>query len=129
MRKLFLAFALTLSLAGCAQFNTAWDAVTSAQVTTTQVVVLGNTFDALEATATNYLNLPKCSGTNGPVCAEPAAVAKIIPAIRSGRVARDNLEQFAADHPDKLGSSGLYDALKTTVATIQGIFAQYSIGG
>lgn len=129
MRKLMLAAALTLCLAGCAQFQNAWDTLTSAKVTAAMVSVAGNTFDALEATATNYLRLPKCTGSNGPACRDPKATAAIIPAIRSGRVARNNLEQFFADHPGELGPQGLYDALQSSISTLQGAFAQYHVTG
>ena len=129
MKKLFLAFVLIGALTGCAQLQNDWAALTGAQVTVTTVSVAGNTFDALEATATNYLRLPKCTGANGPICRDPKATAVIIPAVRSGRVARNNLEQFFKDHPGQLGPSGLYAALQAAISTLKDIFAQYNIKG
>ncbi len=124
--KKFLGLILALNLTACANIQNAWQAATSATVSPTVVVVSANTFDALEVTATNYLRLPKCNSTS-VVCRNPTATAKIIPAIRSGRVARNNLEQFMKDHPGQLGSQGSYDALKASIATLQDIFSQYNI--
>jgi len=129
MKRIILAAALAFSLTACTQVQNVWDTVTSASVTPTTVIVAANTFDALEATATNYLRLPKCTGSNGPVCRDKAATAQIIPAVRAGRVARTNLEQFFKDHPGQLGPKGLYDALTAAISTLQSVFAQYQITG
>lgn len=132
MRKIALivaALMLAIPAGGCANLKNAWETLTTSQVSPTAVIVAANTFNALEATATNYLRLKRCDGTNGPVCRDPAVTAKLIPAIRSGRVARTNLEQFLRDHPGQLGPSGLYDSLLAATATIQGIYAQYQIAG
>lgn len=129
MRKLLLGLTLALGLTACAQLQNDWNTLTSAQVTITTVAVAGNTFDALEATATSYLRLPRCSGSNGPVCRDPSATKKIISAVRAGRVARNNLEQFFTDHPGQLGPQGLYDALQTSIGTLQGVIAQYNVKG
>ena len=124
MRKIAIACAIALSLGGCANLQNAWGVLTSVQVTPQAVSIAGNTFDALEATATNYLRLAKCTGSNGPICRDPAASKKIISAVRSGRVARNNLEQFFADHPGQLGPQGLYDAFNAAISTLQTILAQ-----
>jgi hypothetical protein len=136
MLKRILAIAgLAFALAGCAQMqaieqkvSTVVSAVTGATVNPQAVLVASNIFDGLEVTATNYLRLPKCNGST-PVCRDPAATKAIIPAIRSGRVARNNLQQFFRDHPGQLGPSGLYDALQSSIGTLQSIYAQYQIGG
>ncbi|MDE2105527.1 MAG: hypothetical protein KGL39_50335 [Patescibacteria group bacterium] len=127
MKKLLVAAIVALSLGACAQIQTAYDAVSGAKVSPTAVIVAGNSFDALEATATNYLRLKKCNGSNGPVCRDPKATAIIIPAVRSGRVARTNLEQFMKDHPGELGPQGLYDSLKVSIDTLRQAFSQYNI--
>jgi len=121
MRKIAIIAILTLALGGCANLKHDWDVLTSVQVTPQAVSIAGNTFDALEATATNYLRLAKCTGSNGPICRDPAASKKIITAVRSSRVARNNLEQFFADHPGQLGPQGLYDAFQSAINTLQGI--------
>ena len=129
MKKIILAAVLALSLGACASLQNTWNTLTSAQVTVTTVAVAGNTFDALEATATSYLRLPRCNNSNGPVCRNPSATAKLIPAVRSGRVARNNLEQFFADHPGQLGPQGLYDVLQASIGTLQSVITQYNIKG
>lgn len=126
MKKLLLPIVLALSLGACANFQNTWNTLTSAQVTYQTVAVAANTFDALEATATAYLRLPKCGGVS-KVCRDPAATKKIIPAVRAGRVARNNLEQFFVDHPGQLGPQGLYDALQTSISTLQSVISQYNI--
>jgi hypothetical protein len=127
MRKLLLGLTLALSLAACASLQNDWSVLTSAKVTVTTVAVAGNTFDALEATATAYLRLPRCTGSNGPICRDTRATKAIISAVRSGRVARNNLEQFFIDHPGQLGPQGLYDALQTAIGTLQSVIATYNI--
>lgn len=127
MRKIILVFALGFSLTACANLTNAWNVLTASQVTASEVAVAGNTFDGLEAIATGYLRLVRCNGANGPICRDPVATPKIIAAVRSGRVARNNLEQFFKDHPGQLGPSGLYDALQTSISTLQSVFAQYNV--
>ena len=127
MRKIAIAAMLALSLGGCAQLDRTWGTITGATVSPTAVFVARNTFDALEATATNYIVYCKvhprqqgCSKT---------AIAQLIPAVRSGRVARNNLVQFQKDHPGQLGSTGLYDSFVAATNTLQQISVQYNIAG
>jgi hypothetical protein len=134
MRKLFAitALALGLALGGCStpfgqKISGVYSAITGATVDAKSVIVASNIFDGLERTATNYLTLKKCNGST-PVCRDPGATKAIIPAIRSGRVARNNLQQFMKDHPGQLGPSGLYDALQASIGTLQSTFTQYNIG-
>lgn len=126
---------IVLALGGCAQWqavehkiSTVYSAVTGATVSGQAVIVASNLFDGLERTATNYLRLAKCNGST-PVCRDPTATKVIIPAVRSGRDARDTLQQFMKDHPGQLGPQGLYDALQASIDTLQKIYAQYQIGG
>ena len=127
LRRFLLTILLTAGVAGCANLQNAWNVITSTSVSPTVVVIAVNTFDALEATATNYLRLPRCK-TGGPIaCRDPNVTAKIVPAVRSGRAARNQLEAFIGSHPGQLGPKGLYDALIAATATLQTIFAQYNI--
>lgn len=123
MKKIIALF-LAIALSGCANLQNAISKLESVQVTPQQVSIAGNTFDALERIGEKYIRLPRCTGSNGPACRDPAATKKVISAIRSGRVARANLEQFFSDHPDQLGPAGLYDALQKAIATINGINTQ-----
>ncbi len=127
MRKLLIALAFAGALSGCAQIQKGYDAITGATVSPTAVIVAANSFNALEATATNYLRLKRCTGSNGPVCRDPRATAVIIPAVRSGRVARNNLEQFLKDHPGELGPAGLYAALQQSIDTLRTAFTQFGV--
>jgi hypothetical protein len=132
MRKIIIAAMMALAVSGCApqlqKVKNAWNVLTASSISPEAVVIAVNSFDALEATATNYLRLKRCNGDNGPICRDPAATEKLVPAIRSGRVARNDLEQFLKDHPGELGPSGLYDPLQTSINAIQNIIAQYNIG-
>lgn len=127
MRKLALIVAVALlpSIGGCAQFQKLQDAfsvVTSAQVSPTAVVVAARSFNLLEGLATDYLNLPRCNGTN-PVCRSPAITKQVIPAVRQGRAARDSLIAFQRAHPGALGSQGAYDALLASIDTLKSIIS------
>jgi hypothetical protein len=141
MRNAFagaLALALSAStLGGCApgsfgaKVEGVVSAMTGATVSPAAITILANTYDALEATAKNYVDPrlnKRCNGSNGPICRDPDATIALNKAIRSGRVARNNVKQFLRDHPGQLGAQGLYDALQASVSTLEAIFKQYSIG-
>ncbi len=130
MRKVMLASAcaLAVSLGGCAavqKLENSFAVLSSASVSPQAVVVAVNSFDAVQATATNYLRLPKCTGTNGPICRDPAISVKVIQAVKAGRTARNNLEAFMTAHPGQLGDAGLYDALQASLSTLESIVSQY----
>lgn len=127
MKKFIIIIALGLSLSACASINKTYDILTGATVSPQAVIVAANTFDAIEITATRYLRLPKCISGGTPVCRDPVITAKIVPAIRSGRIARNSLEQFLVDNPGKLGPSGLYNALISSISTLQAIYNQYGV--
>lgn len=129
MKKLLIVL-LSLSLVGCSTLERLKQTATAVgefTVSPQAVVIASNTFDALEITATNYLKLKSCRKATSVVCRDPTATALIIPAIRAGRVARNNLQQFLADHPNQLGPSGAFDALNASISTIQGVFTQYKV--
>jgi hypothetical protein len=127
MKKIILAFTLALSLGACANFQSAIGTITGATISPRAVYLAENSFDAIEVTATGYLRIchakmstPGCSST---------AIAQIIPAVRSGRVARSNINAFMKAHPDALGAAGLYDALVTATNTLQSVSTTYNIAG
>ena len=126
MKRILFVCLLAISLGACAGLTNTYNLLSGASVSPTAVYVAANAFDAVEATATNYLKLPKCNGSN-PVCRDPKATAQIIPAVRSGRVARTNLENFIAQNPGSLGPVGMYNALTSATATLQAIINTYNI--
>lgn len=127
MRRFFILIPLLLLVSGCAGLQKDWGIITGSTVSPQAVVVAGNAFNALEGTATSYLSFCKANKAL-PACAGYVAVRKkIIPAVRSGRVARNNLEAFLVANPGQLGPSGLYNALIAAVNTLQQIASQYSV--
>ena len=120
--------ACVLMVGACAKVETAWENVTSATVTTKTVYVFENAYIALEQTATNYISLPSCSKPAAPkVCSDDSVVAKIVPAVRSLRAANDNLVQIQKNHPDQLGTSGVYDVAKASYNTLLTILSTYGV--
>lgn len=122
--KKILIIALALSLGGCAAIQRLEGTTISPQT----VVLARNSFDALEATATNYLALARCDKTTAKVCRDKSISAILIPAVQNARKARSDLATFQKTHPGQLGSQGLYDALQLSVTTLTGIITTYNIG-
>lgn len=122
MKKFLVAAIVALSLGGCAQLqefgqkvDTAWQIVTTAAVSPTQIIVAANAFDAAEATATQYLVF--CH-TNPSVSACALSTRqKIVAAVRAGRASRDQLEPYVEQ--GSAGPSALYNALTAAVSTLQ----------
>lgn len=117
MRKIVLALAFVLS--GCAgdlqKLQTVYTIVTESTVSPTAIVVAANSFDAIEATATQYLvyckaNLaqPVCSADNRRV---------VIRAVRSGRSARNQLETYITQQTP--APAPVYNVLITAINTLQ----------
>lgn len=129
MLKLAFAGALALvclALGGCSALTTLQE-ISGSSVSPTQVIVVANSFDAIEATATNYLKLPACPGTaSQPVCRNQAAVNIIVPAIRSGRTARSQLEAYVTANPGQAAPVSGYNTLTTAISAIQNALAQYT---
>jgi hypothetical protein len=127
--KRLIPFLLAFCLAGCATLQQDYAIITGATVSPAAVIVAGNAFDAIEATATNYLTFCKANRTVAGCASYVTARKAILPAVRSGRVARNNLENFLTANPGQLGPSGLYNALVTAINTLQGVATQYNIAG
>lgn len=128
MRKFLLAIALSCALGGCSTLQNIVNVVTGASVTPNQAYIAANAFDTVEATATTYLQLPACGSTSSALCRTPAAVNAIVPAIRIGRAARNNLEAAVTSSNGAPVSASLYSALSAQTSTLQAIIAQYNIG-
>lgn len=119
--------ALALAGTGCTELTNLYDAVTGATVTPATVQIEVNAFDAIEATATNYLKLPACGAGAPSICRSAAAVNVIVPAIRSGRAARNTLEQslvVGSTAPIPVAS---YQALVSDVALLKQVLAEYGV--
>lgn len=121
MRKFIIAAAAALALSGCA----AWNTLTSASLTTTQVYVTANAFDAAEVTATNY-DLA-CAAKITTICRDPAAVKPLDAAIRGGYSARKNLIAACLASITAPACVSAYTTVSTAVTGLQAIFSQYSI--
>lgn len=124
--KKFLALPLLLLLGGCLTLGDLYNVATGVTVTPTQMYVAANSFDAIEVTATNYIVLCNTSPAN-PAC-NKTAIKKLIPAIRAGRIARNNLEAFVAANPGTPGPTTLYNALVSAIATLNQIYTLYGVG-
>lgn len=132
MKRIILIAALSLSLGGCADtklgsFIETIQSAATGTVSPAAIYIARNAFDAVEVSATNYLDLKRCP-TAAPFCRDPAATALLIPAIRSGRDARNAATLFLKQHPNQLGTQGLYDALTSSTDTIKGILSRYNVG-
>jgi uncharacterized protein YceK len=115
MRKLLLSITMALALSGCASLQTAWSVITSAAVTPQQIIIAGNTFDGLEATATQYLVYCKANvGT--PQCALSIR-QKVVADVRAGRVARNALEPYVTS--GTAGPAAIYNTLVASITSLQ----------
>jgi hypothetical protein len=129
MKRMFVLLLLAPLLGACAGFQNVYSTLTGASVPVAAVLVAGNSFDAIEKTAKNYIVFCSANRVN-PACANFVTIrGKLAPAVRSGRAARNNLEAFMTANPGALGPAGLYNALQASVQTLQDVMTQYHIGG
>jgi hypothetical protein len=110
-----------LVLAGCNTLSTAINTTVSPN----QIYILGNSFVAVEKTATQYLTLPPCPvATN--VCRTPAGVNTIVPAIRSARAAVAQLNAYVSKNPGSLAPVSLYDTAVAAVTAVESAVTLYA---
>jgi hypothetical protein len=126
MKKLLAIGGLALALSGCQSITQAWDVATSTSVPAQYALAAANSFDAIEAVATGYLQLPPCGGTV-VVCRNSAAAAKIIPAVRSGRAARNSIEGLLNANSGAAIPVASYNTLEASISTLQSIYTQYNV--
>lgn len=126
MKKIILVITLSLSLAGCANFQNAWNILTGTQVSPTAVYVAENAFDSVEVVATAYLVACHKNSSAFAACTK-AIESKVVGAVRAGRTARNNLRSFMVAHPDALGAQGLYDALTNATSTLNDVVNTYNL--
>lgn len=132
--KFVLGISIFLAIGGCAQiqktFDTVGNAITAAEnaVTPQQIYIAANAFDAIKVSATNYLELKRCP-QNAPFCRDPAVTKKLIPLIRAGTVARNNVVAWARANPNGFADVSLYNKLTAITSTIEEMMRKYNIGG
>lgn len=114
------AFGCALYLSACVQ---PWDSIS---VTTRQVVLAADAFNAAEATATAYLRLPPCP--TAALCRDPAVVKAIDPALRAGYAARKRLVTAARASSGGVVNLNDFAVLTSSITTLKSLFAQYGIG-
>jgi hypothetical protein len=113
-------------LAACANGQNVIGQISNTSVPPSVALVAANSFDALEAVATAYLQLPPCGGAV-VVCRQPAAVANIVPAVRSGRVARNQIESLLSANSGAPIPIASYNTLTAAISTLQAVDAQFNI--
>lgn len=124
MKKFLLAATAALALVGCQTV----EALRGVTVTPTQVYIAANAFDALEATATNYVKLPLCTAgqtfvKNG--CSSRSAIVRLSELVHVGRADRDQLEAWARSGASQPGLTGLYSGLQAAVDGIKLVLKDY----
>ena len=93
MKRLFVLLLLAPLLGACAtpfgqNLQNIYTAITGASVSPAAVLVAGNSFDAVEKTATNYIVFCTANRPN-PACTNFVTIRdKLAPAVRAGRAAR-----------------------------------------
>jgi len=127
MKKLLPLF-IVLALGGCAEFQKIYGVVTGTTVTPQQAVVAINAFDAVEQSGTNYLRLPTCGPNVSKLCKTQAGVVAVVKAIRTARVARNQLQAAVTGSNGAPISASLLQALQSQYVTIQALYANYGIG-
>lgn len=125
MKKILVVVVLAIGLSSCANITNAWNTLTGARVSPQAVYVAQNVEIGFERTATNYLR--GCHQHPGAaICSKTAEVA-VANAVRSARSSARDLRVFMKSHPDALGASGLYDALKSATGTLKDVLTAYGV--
>jgi hypothetical protein len=118
-----LAYSL---LAACSNAQNVIGTIGNTSVPPNVALVAANSFDALEAAATAYLQLPPCGGAV-VVCRNQLAVANIVSAVRSGRVARNQIESLLNVNSGAPIPIASYNTLTAAISTLQAVYAQFNI--
>jgi hypothetical protein len=128
MKRLSLVLLLALFLPGCAALQNAYNVLTGVTISPTSVYVAANAFDTAEGTATTYLALPACTGSNGPVCRNAQIAAQVVKLIRQGRPIRNQLEALiSAGQGNAPVPATLYATFTALLASIQQAIAQSGV--
>jgi len=120
------AIALALSLGACSNMQTLYGEVTSTSISPQAALAAANAFDALEVTATAYLSLPPCGGAI-VTCRNATAVKNIVPAVRSGRTARNAIEALLQSNSGAAIPIANYNTLEAAIQTLQSTYTQFGV--
>ena len=123
MKAYHLVLVAGLALGGCSTIST----LTGSSVSPQAAVVAANSFDALETAATAYLQLPPCTTTQLAACRNARAAKAIGPAVRSGRVARNQVEALLVANQGGRIPVATMSTLQAAISTLQSIYTQYNI--
>lgn len=126
-RLLLIAALLALPLGACGPLK-AITGLTQTTVSQRDAVLAIDAFDAVEITATNYLRLRRCDGTNAPICRDPAITPQVIAAVRTGRSSRNNLKASlrASAGANTVGGVADYNALSAAIQTVKAFTDAYT---
>jgi hypothetical protein len=119
-----LALVLALGVSGCApqlqQLGNFVQTAATATVPADAVIVARVAFNSAQSLATSYLNLRRCTGSNGPICRDPALTVRIGTAVREGRKARNELAVLMRANP-----GGSVPVASYTTSVINDLTASY----
>lgn len=117
MRKIIFALACVATLGGCAEIQkleSVYQVASSAQVTPKQIYIAAQTFDGLQATATNYLIYCKPRLTEAICSADNRRL--VIRSVRAGRASRNQLETYITQNTSAPVS--VYNALLAAIDSL-----------
>lgn len=119
MKRIFIATALALSLAGCAGLNAAvgvYNTVTETTVPANVVIPTANAFNILKAGATNYGRY--CIQQKmAPAICDASTRRAVVKSVRAGTAARNQLEDSVVNNQPALSS--IYNVLVVAVNGLQ----------
>jgi hypothetical protein len=130
MKRIVVALALSLALAGCAETQKIENAIGvlgSTKVNSKSAYIAINVFNAAERSVTNYLRLQPCTGA-GTLCRVSGAAEAIDLPFNAGIKARNDLRSFMKANPGTLADAGLYNTLVAATTSLQNVMAIYGIG-
>lgn len=131
--KLKLASILVVAglLSGCAGLTTVENAIGAVEGTSISPQAAATAiyaFNAVEAVATGYGQLPSCNTPGAPItCNTPQAIAAIKPAILSGRAARVSLRALLQSSGGAAIPVASYNTLEAAISSLQSVYVQYGI--
>lgn len=129
MRNAMLAAVVAGGLVGCAsggsldQIGRAVSAVSQARVPADAVIVARSAFNTAQAAAANYMRLKRCTGTNGPICRDPALTQRVHAAVIQGRSARNRITALSRQSGDGSVPIADYNTLQAATAIINDVTA------